>query len=570
MADLQDPSQQTPKKHKVIHWNPEEDDLGSNAKPAVKAYLGGAIVALVIVGIGVISYFLFYYTPPSSNAEAIAAAGAAAEADPRRAFESVSRAQGVKDSVDRKLEAARQMPITGNEVLRQKLINIEKEKIEADDLMSKNRFARAIAQYNSVDALIENFTQEVENKQKARGLYDDFLVRSGELENAKHLNEESFEAAFGLASEGKKFLDSGSFTLALQRMEEASNSLNAVQKAKQDYIRSNAAEGNRFIAQGKSEEAIAAFTKVLELDPANEEALKQLERSRVADKVFAALQSAKENEDALQYETALKFYRQAASIDAGSAKAQSGVSRVNRKIAERDFAAAYTAAQTAIAESRFQDAIVNYQAALKIFPERTDIEAAIEKAAAEKRQNDIVTRITQAYEYERVYDWESARNLYQELVQMEPDLKEAKDGLLRTGRMIRSILRYETLIEVAKGEAQRTEFQLAIRTFDEAMKSKPEYLPLTEEGERLRKFLQLQSQPVRVTLISDGSTWVSVQGPTMRKPEKFDSTTVDLLPGKYFIIGRKKGYQDVRFGIQIRGGMAQDPITVSANVKNDY
>ncbi|MDQ8187478.1 hypothetical protein [Pelagicoccus sp. SDUM812002] len=569
MADLQDPSQQTPKKHKVIHWNPEEDDLGANSKPAVKAYLGGAIVALLVVGIGVISYFLFFYTPPTATPEQIAAAGAS-ETDPRRAFESVSRAQGVKDSVDRKLEAARQMPITGNEVLRQKLINIEKEKIEADDLMSKNRFARAIAQYNSVDSLIEDFTSEVENKQRARGLYDDFLVRSGELEIVKHLDEESFESAFGLASEGKKFLDSGSFTLALQRMEEASSSLDAVTKAKQNFISSNAAEGNRFIAQGKSEEAVEAFTKVLELDPTNDEALKQLERSRVADKVFAALQSAKTNEDEGQLESALGFYQQAASIDSGSAKAQSGVSRVRRKISERDFTAAYSAAQTAIGESRFQDAIVNYQTALEIFPERTDIEAAIERAVAEKRQNDIVTRITQAYEFERVFDWRSARDLYQELVQMEPDLKEAKDGLLRTGRMIRSILRYETLLEVATTEAQRTEFQLAIRTFDEAMKSKPEYLPLTEEGDRLRKFLQLQSQPVSVTLVSDGSTWVSVQGPSMRKPEKFDTTTVDLLPGRYFIIGRKKGYQDVRFGIQIRGGMSQDPITVSANVKNDY
>ncbi len=569
MADLQDPSQQAPKKHKVIHWNPEEDDQNSNAKPGVSAYLGGAIAMLVVLGIGVISYFLFFYTPPTADAEALAE-GAAAEVDPRRAFESVSRAQGVQDSVDRKLDSARQMPITGNEVLRQKLINIEKEKIEADDLMDKNRFARAIAQYNNVDALIEDFTTEVENKQNARGLYDDFLVRSGELEIGKHLNEESFESAFGSASEGKNFLDSGSFTLALQRMEEASASLDAVENAIQDYIRGNASQGNRFIAQGKSEEAIQAFTKVLELDPANEEALKQLERSRVADKVFAALQSAKTSEEADQFETALTYFQKAASIDTGSAKAQSGVSRVRRKISERDFTIAYSAAQFAITESRFEDAIVNYQAALEIFPDRTDLEAAIERAAAEKRQNDIVTRITQAYEFERVFDWESARNLYQELVQMEPELQEAKDGLLRTGRMIRSILRYETLIEVAKTEAQRTEFQLSIRTFDEAMKSKPEYLALTDEGERLRKFLQLQSQPVTVTLISDGSTWVSVQGPSMRKPEKFDTTNVNLLPGKYFVIGRKKGYQDVRFGIQIRGGMSQDPITVSATVKNDY
>lgn len=569
MADLQDPSRQTPKKHKVIHWNPEDDDPNANSKPVVKAYLGGAIATLVILGIALISYFLFIYTPPSNDVAALAE-NEIAQADPRRAFESVSRAQGVKDAVDRKLDAARQMPITANEVLRQMLINIEKEKIDADDLMSDSRYARAINQYNVVDGLIEDFTTEVENKQKARGLYDSFLVRSSELEISKELNEEKFEAAFGAASEGKNFLDSGSFTPALQRMEEAEGFLDEVEQSLQDYIRTNASQGNRFIAQGKSAEAIEAFTKVLQLDPSNEEAIKQLERSRVADKVYASLQAAKHSEENGDFEKSLGHFQQAASIDSGSAKAQSGVSRLKRKISERDFTAAYSAAQVAINEQRFEDAISNYQAALAIFPNRTDIEDAINRTRSEKRQNDIVTRITQAYDFERVYDWESARNLYQELVQMEPELHEAKDGLLRTGRMIRSILRYQTLLEVAKTEAQRTEFQLAIRTFDAAMKSKPDYLELAEDGERLRKFLQLQSQPVSVTLLSDGNTWVSVQGPSMRKPEKFDSTQVSLLPGKYFVIGRKKGYQDVRFGLQIRAGVTQEPITVAATVKNNF
>lgn len=569
MADLQDPSRQAPKKHKVIHWNPVEDELSAAAKPGVRAYMSGAIAMLLIVAIGLASYFLFFYTPPATD-DALSASGAPSQEDPRRAFESISRAQGVKDAVERKLEAARQMPITGNEVLRQMLINIEKEKIDADDLMSRSRFARAIVEYNAVDRLIEGFTTEVESKQRARGLYDDFLVRSSELENGKHLNEESFEAAFGAASQGKNFLDAGSFSPALQRLEEARDYLDQVEKSISDYVSSNAAQGNRFIAQGKSEQAIEAFTRVLEIEPENEEAIKQLERARFADKVYASLQAAKQHEDDWELETALSFYQEASSIDSGSAKAQSGVSRVRRKISERDFTAAYTAAQTAMAESRYENAIQNFQAALAIFPERTDIEDSISRARAEKRQNDIVSRITLAYDYEREYEWENARDLYQELVKMEPDLQEAKDGLLRTGRMIRSILRYQTLIEVAKSEAQRTEFQLAIRTFDEAMRSKPEYLPLTDEGERLRKFLQLQSQPVPVTLVSDGSTWVSVQGPTMRKPEKFDTLELALLPGKYFIIGRKKGYQDVRFGLQIRAGMSQDPINVVANQKNDY
>ncbi len=568
MADLRDPKQPA-RKHKVIHWNPEDEEGQPGKTSTAKAYLGGALGALLVAVILGSGYFLFVYQAPdeigqSSSNEELEGSSL------NRAFESVSRAQGVRDNIERKLEAATQMPITGNEVLRQMLINIQKEKIDADDYMRRSSYARAIAQYNRVDGLIEEFTSEVENKQNAQSLYNNFLVKSSALERGKHLNPEDFQTAFFAASEGKNFLDTGSFTPALQRLEEAESKLDAVETSINNFIRSNAALGQRFISQGKSSEAIEAFTRVLEIDPANEEAVRLLERARVADRAFLALQAGETSEDGGDLESALTSFQEAFSIDSGSAKAQSGVARVRRKIQERDFTNFFAAAKSAEESLRFEDAIENYRAALEIFPSRSDIETAIEKARAAKRQNDIVTRITRAYDHERAYEWAQARDLYQELVNMEPDLQEAKDGLLRTGRMIRSILRYEKLLEVAKGEAQSAEFQLAIRTFDQAMQSKPTYVQLDDEAERLRKFLQLQSQPVPVQITSDGTTWVSIQGPSTLKPERFEERTVNLLPGKYFVIGRRKGYQDVRFGLQIRGGMAQTPLTVICETRNNY
>ncbi len=567
MADLKD-SSQPPQKHRVIHWNPVEDEGQANAKPAVKAYLGGALVALLVIALAGGGYFLFLHKPALTAQQA--AELAPESSDPRRAFESVSYAQGLQDSVNRKLEAALQMPTTGNETLRGKLINIQKEKIDADTNMRRANYARAVSLYNNVNGLIDEFVKEVESKQKAQGLYDSFLVRSEELDTGRHLANKDFENAFKAASEGKSFLDAGSFAPALQRLEHATASLNAVEKSIDDAIRRNAAEGNRFIAQGKSADAIKAFTAVLELDPENEDALKLLERARIADKTYAALQVAESAEKEGNLEKALEGYERAASIDAASAKAQAGVSRARRAIQDRDFTRYFLAAKEAESALRYEDAIENYQAALNIYPTRTDLEASIDQARADKRQNDIVSRVTRAYDFEREYDWENARDLYQELVNMEPGLQEAKEGLLRTGRMIRSILRYQTLIEVAKTEAQRAEFQQAIRTFDQAMQAKPTYLALTDEGERLRRFLQLQSQPVPVQIISDEATWVSIQGPTQRKPEKISTETISLLPGKYFVIGRKKGYQDVRVALQIRAGMAQQPLTVICDTKNDY
>lgn len=567
MADLKDPSQ-PPRKHKVIHWNPEEEEGQLNKAPAFKAYLGGAVAALFMVLVIGAGYFLFLYEEP--NDTVINAASNNLLADPNQAFKSGALADGVKNRVERSLEAIQQMPTAGNDVLTQMLINIEKENLEAEKFMDRRAYARAIDQYNVVDSMIKEFTSEVENKQRAQNLYDSFLVKSEELEFGKHLNQEKYDEAFQSASEGSAFLETGSFTPALQRLEEASAQLDEVQVSIKEFIRSNAAKGHRFIAQGKGEEAIAAFEAILEIDPDNEDAIKMKDRAAVANRVFGLLQEASQKEKGEDLEGALALFQEAFSIDSQSAKAQSGIARVRSKIEERDFNYYYGVATSAESDGRYETAIENYELALKIFPKRTDIETAIEKAIAEKHQNDIVSRITRAYDYERQFAWEEARDLYKELVNMEPDLQEAKDGLLRAGRMIRSILRYEKLLEVAKSEAKRAEFQLAIRTFDKAMQSKPAYLELTPEGERLREFLRLQSQPVPVVFISDEATWVSVQGPSQRKPEKVREATYNLMPGEYFVIGRKKGYRDVRMKLSIRAGRSQPPVTVICDRKNDF
>ena len=99
------------------------------------------------------------------------------------------------------------------------------------------------------------------------------------------------------------------------------------------------------------------------------------------------------------------------------------------------------------------------------------------------------------------------------------------------------------------------------------MQSKPDYLPLSDDTKHLQQHLITQSQPVPVLFVSDMSTWVSVQGPTARKPTKLKESTINLLPGMYRVIGRKKGYADVQFRLQIRGGVPQSPLTVICNEK---
>jgi len=453
-------------------------------------------------------------------------------------------------------------------VLTTKLVAVEREFLQGEDLMRRKAFDRAFETFRGVNAQIEDFSNLVEAKLATQEMYDNFLTRVDELKPSKHLNPEAYDDAFDAASAGKQFLTEGSFTASKTKLTEATDKLQELADSISNYIRQNAALGHRYIAQGQGAKAIEAFTNLLSIDPQNEDAILQIERAKTADDVFNLVKKGEEQERSEAFEEALVAYQQAFEKDPKSAKAQNGVSRVRRKIENRDFSKYLAIAQNAEKSYRFDEAIENFQLALAVFPDRKELADSIAKARADKRQSDITTLITRAYALESENrDWEGARAIYQQLIDMEPNLQEAKDGLLRTGKVIRSILRYEKYLEIAAIEAKRLQYQLARQSWDQAMQSKPDYLELTDEAKRLQQHLITQSRPVQVLFISDMATWVSVQGPTAKKPTKLKESTMNLLPGDYRIIGRKKGYEDIQYRLQIRGGVAQSPLTVICDEK---
>ena len=561
----------TPKKHRVIHWNPEDDENLEKANNSTSKYIAAGVIALVVIVGSMLAYKVVLggnSMEYPTDGQVVLSEDGTPQQNFQQAFVSRAKAEMRLDSTSKKMKEIERMT-TNHGDLRDMLINISIEFGKGEDLMRRNAYKRALDQLAKVDTQIEEFTNQIETEQLAQEMYDNFLVKVDELESNRHLNELAYEKAFEAASTGNQFLQEGSFYPAKTKLEEAHGHLEDLSSSVQEFIQSNAALGHRYIAQGQGAQAIEAFTNVLTVDPTNEEAVRHLERAKFADQVFALLQQADQKEANEELEAALEDFQQAFEIDGGSAKAQQGISRTTRKIQNRDFDFHLTAARQAESTGRYEEAIGHFQSALQIFPARTDLTDAIIKARQDKRKNDIYTMITRAYNLEEDYDWEGARGYYQKLLQLEPEFEQAKEGMIRTGKMIRGLLRYEKYIEVAMQEARRADFQLAIRSFDTAMQSKPEYLELSDEAENLRRFLQLQSQPVPVTFVSDMATWVSFQGPTKLKPTKLKEKNISLLPGKYHVVGRKKGYEDVRFPLNIRAGRGQNTLTVICNVKRD-
>jgi tetratricopeptide (TPR) repeat protein len=569
MPDMEE-NHQNPRKHRVIHWNPEDEEAAERARSSKRKLIAVSVSAAIVVVL-LVSVVALWENPDKDAKALTDRLGITDETVPevpfQQAFASRSKADLELETANSGLEKIRQMRVN-HPVLTTKLVAVEREFLQGEDLMRRKAFDRAFETFRGVNAQIEDFSNLVEAKLATQEMYDNFLTRVDELKPSKHLNPEAYDDAFDAASAGKQFLTEGSFTASKTKLTEATDKLQELADSISNYIRQNAALGHRYIAQGQGAKAIEAFTNLLSIDPQNEDAILQIERAKNADDVFSLVKEGEAQERSEAFEEALVAYQQAFEKDPKSAKAQNGVSRVRRKIENRDFSKYLAIAQNAEKSYRFDEAIENFQLALAVFPDRKELADSIAKARADKRQSDITTLITRAYALESENrDWEGARAIYQQLIDMEPNLQEAKDGLLRTGKVIRSILRYEKYLEIAAIEAKRLQYQLARQSWDQAMQSKPDYLELTDEAKRLQQHLITQSRPVQVLFISDMATWVSVQGPTAKKPTKLKESTMNLLPGDYRIIGRKKGYEDIQYRLQIRGGVAQSPLTVICDEK---
>ena len=131
--------------------------------------------------------------------------------------------------------------------------------------------------------------------------------------------------------------------------------------------------------------------------------------------------------------------------------------------------------------------------------------------------------------------------------------------------MIRALMQYNKLVDVAEVHVQRAEFQRAIRAFNEAMAIKPSYLALTDRVSQLREVLSVQSKAVEVTFQSDGESWVSINN--YRMLGKIRVTTLKILPGDYEIISRRKGFQDVMLVLQVRNGTTPPVVRVACTLR---
>jgi tetratricopeptide (TPR) repeat protein len=563
---MSDPSDSpSNKKRRVIHWDPDHGRASGGKRWTVlrvAAWLFGGSLALLIAAGLVIRGIRLVVGPQFLRPDAVVQSSA--ETDPSQAFVSESKATLARENVANALAEIRRLPQDHPSQLQQ-LILIEKAYLDGEELLASRKYSAAYAHFTTLGREIDAFGENVKLKQATQSAYDEVLVRMRELDRARPLAPEEFETAFAEAGAGRQFFVDGRFAVAKRQFDAAFAALDRAEQALNAYVDDNIQQALAAVAAGDKPRAMAAFEAALEKDPGNEVALPGLKRAEVADRVRALVLQGESLEQKKEYAQAAESYAKAFELDAFSAVAQQGKSRNERLKKETELNAALAEATAHRDAGAWDKAIAAYERALKVNPQDENVQKTLADARETAHREAVKTAMSKALAYENKYEWEQARGGYYEAMELDESHVEAKEGYFRTGKMIRNLMQYNKLVDVAESHAQRAEFQSAIRSFNEAMAVKPAYLALTDRVSQLRGVLNLQSKPVDVTFRSDGNCWVSISN--FRMLGKITSTTVKMLPGDYEIVSRRKGYQDVLLLLQVRNGSTPPVVSVACTLR---
>jgi len=554
------------KKRRVIHWDPEHGRATGSRRWTVlriAAWGCGGFLALLILAGLVIRGMRIVIGPQFLRPEAATATTPGAS-EAGTAFVSESKAALARENVAKALAELRRMPQDHPSQLQQ-LILIEKSFLSCDALLDAHDYARAYAQLTALGREIDEFAENVKLKQVTQKAYDEIIVRMKELDRARSLAPGEFETAFANAGTGRQFFNEGRFATAKKQYDLAYAALGRAQQALQAHVDDNMRKGLEAVSAGSKELAIAAFQAALEKDPANELAQKGLKRAEVADRVHALLLQGARHEEKKEYALARDSFTKAFELDALSAVAQQGKARNERLQKETEFNDALSQAVAFRGKGEWPRAINAYERALKVYPDKDEVKKALKETRETAHAEAVKQALAKATDFEARMEWEQARSAYNETLELDAKHEEAKEGYFRTGRMIRALMQYNKLVDVAEVHVQHAEFQRAIRAFNEAMAVKPAYLPLTDRVSQLREVLSVQSKPVEVTFHSDGESWVSINN--YRMLGKIKATTVKMLPGDYEIVSRRKGFQDVMIMLQVRNGSTPPVVSVACSLR---
>lgn len=297
----------------------------------------------------------------------------------------------------------------------------------------------------------------------------------------------------------------------------------------------------------------------------------QRQRQRVAAELSAALAAGAAAIDAGDAAEARRQYAVAARIDPSNDTARRGMERAQALLqagqqrAAAAFAAAISDALAAMSRADYAAARAAYERAGRLRPGATEVKDGLEQLQRALDGRAIAGHLESARDHERRERWRDALAEYRAALAIDAQLLDAKQGVERVEPRV--------MLDAALAsylDSPERVFSNEVRGAARAALAQAAAIPdpgpvLAGQVSRLQALLAAAETPVRLVIASDSRTDVTIY--RVGKLGVFERKDMELLPGRYTVVGTRPGFRDVRREITILPNSQPTELTVRCEEK---
>ena len=320
------------------------------------------------------------------------------------------------------------------------------------------------------------------------------------------------------------------------------------------------AKGLAALAAGDSTAALEAFDLAVAISPSEREAREGLERARNLDQVLALVASAERYEAGLELDLALEAFTRARDIDPLWAPASEGIARVRAAATRMAFAARMSEGLAALAVEDYAAARAAFSRAEALRPGSSEPRDGLLQVDQGIRLGRIRVLEQEAAAVASDERWQRAVSTYEAILELDPDLTFAQQGLAHARRMADIHRQFDRYIAEPDSLSAPVTMQRATGLIVSITRL-PELGPrLEDRRDELSRLLKRAATPLSVEFVSDNRTDVSIH--KIGRLGSFSSRRLELRPGIYVAVGSRPGYRDVRVEFRVAPELDMPPVVV--------
>ncbi len=344
----------------------------------------------------------------------------------------------------------------------------------------------------------------------------------------------------------------GDYTSALSRLQNGTDSANDKLAAYEEAYDTAFQDADIAYQSEDAELAQLKITQALRLKPnalAAQELKTQIDRlPKVLSLINEAVTARVEND--LQREAGL--LKEIIELDPTREEQKSRLATINTIISESRFASYISNGMASVEQRDLKTAETNLRKAEALYKTRDAVKLLSSQVATLKRELNAEALVKKGIAASSADDWEKAATYFIGARKVLPDNKEATDGHLLASKIID--LKKQTTKHLSNPARLSN---LAVVTAVEALLEETKVFgdfssSLKARSQELAAFLIVYSTPVKVMVVSDGVTQVSVRG--VGQVGQTTGRIISLKPGTYSFEGKRPGYVSTLIKVEIAPG----------------